>query len=483
MSGVESSIDRAPASHSRRPSLGTQLPSLQDAPHTQPDGQALEERGVVPSVETAISNANPDERAASAKPNPVPLASSEQLRDLHNSSQLFLHRIQSLVSLRDELLTLRNQAKFELERWRGNRTFVDESRSRLFQAAEKALVTLDQDGSGDELRKAYALAVDDYDREANLAMRVVDLESRLSNHESGMQNAERALDTSARSMRRLLVQMTLLDDEDPAASSRAATTSRSSPEHRATRIHPLVQHYLDKVGDLKLLRERLFDLDQEHMQQKGFREFLQDQELELEVPEKKFDAHWVDVFAEAELAYAEAKKKTKLARRVCESEGLELRLNSKNSSTSQDYESERHSDLASVNAATERSEGDGISASQQPPYAITLAADDTFREGNWPDSVEHHQSNSGREQPKAMTRDAWVADWVDSTQKEPFDGPPGPNSDLASQHTPIMGDAYKQAILGDPTETSRTSWPPWLRMSTVRRRSALPYDYERSSSF
>lgn len=362
----------------------------------------------------------------------------DQVEAVRRHLPLFQQRLQALASLREEVLPLRSRVEFEWTNCKRYLEFVDQSQTLFLEEVEASTAALDGENSLHTLR---ARVLEDHSRQKGYAQSVADLEAQLEPMESTMQKLERKVLESARLLSDLLAQNNLPQDSAPTVTATVASSVSSAK--RSVDVHPLMQHYLEKSGDWKIERDKLFDLDQEHREQKANRQFFQDQGLEPETPDKEFDKHWLDVFTEAEIAFVSAKHKYELALDVCESEGLDPEAYRKAAfQTAQEYDESPQLGSTSIAPATppplplEIADGPR-QFSMQPLVLPSNEHAPTAQYTNYdppsPSSQRRPQLSSPR-----LTR---VEDWV----QEQSDTKSRPPSDLQSQSN------FSSMLIFDPS--------------------------------
>lgn len=251
------------------------------------------------------------------------LAPNALHEDVLKALSHFLQHSQKLSILRENVLSLRTRTKVVVSEYTNHLEFVRDSQQEFSKESE-VMLTLDPANAHlERLRSLHALVSADHERQASRAQAVRDMENQLVLLEAKMKNAEEKLQRDVQAASGLLLLMGVRDDF-------ASTTGNESPvsssrsDSAETKLPPIVAHYLDKVGDMKIERDKLLDLDHEYRNEKTDRQLLQDQGHSPNLSDGAFEDSWLQRFAEAEVEYAKASERMELAREVCTSENINL---------------------------------------------------------------------------------------------------------------------------------------------------------------
>ncbi|KAK6434441.1 hypothetical protein LTR95_009380, partial [Oleoguttula sp. CCFEE 5521] len=109
----------------------------------------------------------------------------------------------------------------------------------------------------------------------------------------------------------------------PLMHKRSASRSQSGDQSSA-RLHPLLVRYYDAAGDVKVMGERLADVDYEHVDAATARSLRRDQDLELEQSDVAFQDEYHRRRGSIEHRLDAAIERADLLKAQCLFEGLDL---------------------------------------------------------------------------------------------------------------------------------------------------------------
>lgn len=247
---------------------------------------------------------------------------TQHLQHLEGVSRPLGRRLRRLEDARLEVAGLRLRMPTEADNREKHRELVSKFQDAFLQEAEAFLASTSGDQSTDKLRLAYNQATEVRDRHDAVAQYTHDFEARLSLAEAEMQRHEEKVIQVATAVHDVLRQIALPAESGTATvvdSDMHSLVSDSSSEG----IPGVVERYFDKLGDLRLEKDKLFDLDQEHRQERVQRQLERDQDRLPERSDEEFEEHWLMVFADAEMAFEKAKERAGKALQACKKRGLD----------------------------------------------------------------------------------------------------------------------------------------------------------------
>lgn len=385
--------------------------------------------------------------------------------ETHPMAERTLHpleeRWKELMVLLEEVHLHHKKIKSELQDWQRYREASTSSRLDFLREAQSLQTATDGSSRTVSLRTLYQRIVEDETLETGCVHMIVNDFTQLEALEQKMTNLKRGVEYDTRNIQHLLSGPEEAEKsavprsevvEEPAftgfeeAVETSATPSALSSRHSAQSQNSLIFQYWDKVGDVKLSRERLFDLDQEYEEEKALREFFRDQELEPGVDDKHFEENWLQVFANAELALVEAQAEQDLALELCRNDGLD---------PDADRRRTARSEIAATDSQPSREDFDLPILSEFPPPS--------FAEGGMQDVIRDFPkrlltTQKGRRnrrgsklQPlfKSSPHLNRVADWVESVRQQENALRPQSASDLDVPSSEQKVDSSKQVVTQD----------------------------------
>lgn len=256
---------------------------------------------------------------------------TQQLLLLRNATRSLFRRLQRLATLRADVQSLRKQTTLASTTSENYLSLVTQFQDEFMQEAEKLLARTEVELSADKLQSIYDQAVGVRERHDDCVQYTRELESRLSDIEVKMQRLEGKIKDAANKIDGILQRIKFPADSG-SATEVVSDLLFAPSEHSSLDIPSVIQEYFDKAGDVKLEKHKLFDLDQEHAEEKDRRQNQRDQVTQedqvlqdvvpLPVSDKDFEGHWLQVFVDAELAYTEAQAAAAQALDACRRAGL-----------------------------------------------------------------------------------------------------------------------------------------------------------------
>lgn len=248
------------------------------------------------------------------------------LRALHEAARTFGRRHARLQPFRDELLLLRDQANFEWEARQHNRRFVEDSQSELMDELARLNAELSDDPKFTKVRTLYRTVLADQQALKKRAERSTGVENGLSDLQYRVIKQEGGLVEAARRLLRLtaFAQPANSDGEWPSSvSSQYEVKGDESPERLFQQLPSPVITYFDKLGDVRVMRERVEQLVMDHDNDIELRAFQLEHDQPLESNDSDFQAEFERQYSLAEAELAEAGQIADSARRVCLNQDLD----------------------------------------------------------------------------------------------------------------------------------------------------------------
>lgn len=237
------------------------------------------------------------------------------LTALRKDCSTFIRRSKKLDSLRGDILLRCSGMLHAREQCRIDARFLSDSLG-AFTETVKASMGHPTATYTDRLHSLQAQVVEDFERHNTASSQIVDMEEHLSNSEYELQRSERKLIQVVNSMMQTISELPVPKPESSGASS--------EPDRDLHEDLPgLVEHYFEKVGDVKIERERLWNLRFEHVEARAARTLQVEQDRLLELTDEKFETAFEEEYQLARQSVDNAVRKAELARAVCLGEDID----------------------------------------------------------------------------------------------------------------------------------------------------------------
>ncbi|KAK5123694.1 hypothetical protein LTR85_002330 [Meristemomyces frigidus] len=228
-----------------------------------------------------------------------------------------------LEPLKRDVQVVRDRANYEWEARYHQRRFVQDSQKAFMEEADALLSRLPPDPAFSKLQTLYQDVRNDQQALVEQAAISRTIEADLSDLQYRMIKKEGSL---TKAVRRLLDSMQSLELATVSAQSDAEHRPHSSRSQTETlpEINPLLAEYYDKVGDVRIMQERIADLSADHGDEQVRRAFQADMGEHSKMSEQDFGATYSSMLWEAERALSDAVQAAEVARATCLQSGLEV---------------------------------------------------------------------------------------------------------------------------------------------------------------
>ena len=246
---------------------------------------------------------------------------AQRSSELRDAVQEFSRYYRELAPLRQKILLVRGEASYDAKSVQDHRRYVLESKQALTENVSPS--------NKDRYSQASTNAMNDFLRDMDAfdqqAEKVHTTISHLGSLEFTLQETEEHLDQSAQSILAKLRRFGIVDPPEQLAPEKSGIGPQSSQSsaRESARVHPLIAEYYDKVGDLKIMRERLMVFNTEYGDTQASRTFDVDHERILDTSDDEFEAAYKRERAEMEKAVETAKNAAKTAKAACTAQGLD----------------------------------------------------------------------------------------------------------------------------------------------------------------
>lgn len=229
-----------------------------------------------------------------------------------------------LSHLREEEVAARTLAQIEWAKCAVARTHYSDSQTLFMSQVRDAMETGDLANRIGYLEELKQQADRDLDKMKLQTSLTKELEERLSNISLRLQDRESAFVLASQKSARLLSSSPQsIRPTDSQGASRCSEYA-ASPAAAAKAMHPLLEDYYDKAGDVGLIGEELADLDIEHQEATAFRIFQLDHEEQPTVSSVQFEHDYRVARAEIEQRLRIAIQEAQSRKRLCIDRGLDI---------------------------------------------------------------------------------------------------------------------------------------------------------------
>lgn len=198
---------------------------------------------------------------------------------------------------RDRAMSLRDRVNYERQDCKHKMRHLDDSQQELMEAMADVLSAGTLDQSMPRLHRLFDKARADK-KELDIRAEVLSkLEYKLTRFEFSMRNKERQLtEHLIVALRQLGVgsSVDLAVDVPESLSDDLSTTSDlvTIEQTSLTQGPSTLESYYDKSGNVRIMQDRLHDLEAEYLSTRADRNFQQDQGLNLEVADEQYDLNY-----------------------------------------------------------------------------------------------------------------------------------------------------------------------------------------------
>lgn len=354
-----------------------------------------------------------DETRSPSKLRAGTVPKDESLPGLRQEIWSLLGYTEKLAGHRESEPSLRNQTQTAWQICARNLDFVREAHNNFLLELEAQLdfQALKDDTTIAGLNTLHASVCENHREQRQGIQALHELETQLQRLGGKQTALDRKIEQSAHLVRDLLGHSGPIENNVAAG----AGGSEASSSHASTASRPalpsLVEHYLDKFGDMKIERDKLYDLDQVFAEEKAYCQLGEDQRLPLESSDEDFEGYWLRVFAEAEVNPVDSRREVELARTACNRENIDPEAWRRKLSKSPDEESVARSDSGAPLPPSHRAgiplDAVDTAADQPLPPPIEKRGSNGFLAADPFASPSEMQKESNRRQME------WIYRWVD----------------------------------------------------------------------
>ncbi|KAK4502649.1 hypothetical protein PRZ48_006075 [Zasmidium cellare] len=235
-------------------------------------------------------------------------------------------RYGTLMQTRDEMLEVHTKVQMEWARCADMRRFYLESQGRFMEQAEACLSTQDRAGAMELLRQLYRQTQADLNAMNVQAEITRNLEDRLSSIHFHLLRRDEAFFKSCHAIISLQP-LSPATEKQIAASAvrvRSSSASNESEASAGNALHPTLESYYDKAGDVGLIGEELANLDVEYQEARGVRLFLAERDDSPSLSDSEFEENYRQAREQIEQRLTVAMQEAEKLRHQCIDEGLNL---------------------------------------------------------------------------------------------------------------------------------------------------------------
>lgn len=228
-----------------------------------------------------------------------------------------------LAPLRQEVQLLRDRANYEWEARTHERRHVRDSQKELMEELAAVFGQLSRDPAFSRLQSLYQQCLGDQQALADQIAVSRTVENELSSVQYRMMTEEKSF---TKSVKKLLeaVHASGLDRTSSSLRSGPASQSPVSQIASPPELHPLLADCYDKVGDVKLARERIAEIVLQHEEEQISRKFREDQGRPMDLSDETFFRNYERDVTEAGTALSNAVEAAEIARRACLESGFDV---------------------------------------------------------------------------------------------------------------------------------------------------------------
>nr|POF06905.1 hypothetical protein CFP56_31529 [Quercus suber] len=243
--------------------------------------------------------------------------------DLRRAMELFAQDYARLKDVRQESLLLRSRSHHEHETYRHSRQFVQKSQNAFMKELTKVIEHIPAAPRFHELRNLYQQLEKDQASSETEAARVKAIELELSAIDYSMARLEKSLGKSARRVLKPAEGIkwpvaTGSLEPDPGMPH---PTEEKSP---TLSIDPMLLDFFDKVGKVSIMQDRVYQLEEEHQDDRIERELELDRGQVPEISEEEFMLAFETDYLEATNDLLLAKDARNKAQALCEKHDIDV---------------------------------------------------------------------------------------------------------------------------------------------------------------
>lgn len=245
---------------------------------------------------------------------------------LKRAAETCVRRFSRLGPLRQEMMLLRDRARTELEERRNHRHHVEESQTALLAALSNVCEHLPDVPAFEQARRLYQQLLADQEALIVQADKTTIIDDEMSALYYQILQDETALDKSASTLLDVAESIDWTHTRDSSLISPSGSPS-STPDGQVsslTEVDPLLTDFFEKTGDVKIMQERLQEVETAHAEARLDRETQYDQGRNPLVSEHDFEAACEQEYREARLDVLAAMEAQELAQTVCKQQGISV---------------------------------------------------------------------------------------------------------------------------------------------------------------
>ncbi|KAF2159650.1 hypothetical protein M409DRAFT_60583 [Zasmidium cellare ATCC 36951] len=343
--------------------------------------------GFLSALISALSNPAPDAAITDENaPQDANIAGLDQkdskevsLEKIHDKLDRLSRRYGKLMQARDEMLEVQNMEQVEWARCADMRRFYLESQQRFMEQAEVLLSAENPAEELERLRQFHRQTQADLNAMNVQADITRNLEDRLSNVYFHLNRRDEAFMESCHDMASLWPMSAASRRQTSGSVAKAISSSLSqwSKASGGNTLHPTLEGYYDKAGDVGLIGEELANLDIEYEEARGARLFIAERDDSLSISDSQFEDNYRHAREQIEQRLGRAFQEANELGQRCIDEGLDL--------TEREKAQSEGTDVLLLDRSSEVLDSDDIRFNHAPPGSLTnwrmVGPDSLFRGG------------------------------------------------------------------------------------------------------
>lgn len=199
-------------------------------------------------------------------------------------------KLKEVVNLRDRVVEKRvniGNAETELER---QRQYTEKAQNRFMKASRAFMASIDDGSSRSEnqkaLKKNWQLLQQSSDLFKSRGKRLRSAQHELQEWENTLLLKEEELYEDY--LKKFLGAMSSVSSEETETQNTSDFEAVSAKSDSSDTMEPIVQQYYDRIGDVNILRERMYNFEGDHRRLTLMREAQRKEGLPIDPPEKEF---------------------------------------------------------------------------------------------------------------------------------------------------------------------------------------------------
>ncbi|KAF2722888.1 hypothetical protein K431DRAFT_283398 [Polychaeton citri CBS 116435] len=250
---------------------------------------------------------------------------SQRIALVEELSRHFVVRQTKVTRSRGRVLKMRDRLVGGLSSFRHHQRFLQESQQAFMNAIDEASTLHDPTSRRSQIRDLYEATHLDECVLDTTTKKLHEIENRLGGLENVLKKREEKLQLVAQKM----LEITELGSGDEQVqtldldlASETSDGSMHTYQSSVTNTHPALLDYWDKKGEVRVMQERLANVEVEYQDARARRNFEEDQEKAQALTEEEFNLFWKNEMASTQDELEKARISFHGARQACISAGL-----------------------------------------------------------------------------------------------------------------------------------------------------------------